>query len=93
VTSRAGGWQRRLWNSPTLRFFGKYSYGMYVTQNLLKATFAPEVAIAGLAAGVGAIFWGRLGYFVLMSLGTVVAALVSWHVLEKHFLRMKSRFE
>jgi peptidoglycan/LPS O-acetylase OafA/YrhL len=93
VTARAGGWQSRLWNSPTLRFFGKYSYGMYVVQNLLKATFVPEVAITRLAGSVGSIFWGRFGYLILMSLATVLAALISWHVLEKHFLRMKPQFE
>jgi peptidoglycan/LPS O-acetylase OafA/YrhL len=93
VTVPADNWQSRLWNSPALRFFGKYSYGMYVVQNFLKATFAPDVAIAALAAGVGSIFWGRCSYLVLMSLATVLAAFVSWHVLEQHFLRIKSRFE
>jgi peptidoglycan/LPS O-acetylase OafA/YrhL len=93
VTTPVSAWQSRLWNLPTLRFFGKYSYGMYVVQNLLKATIAPEVAIPSLAAAMGSIFLGRCSCLVLMTLATVLAALFSWHVLEKHFLRMKSRFE
>ena len=53
----------------------------------------PELVIAGLAAGVGSVFMGRCGYLVLMSIVTVLGALVSWHLLEKHFLRLKHRFE
>jgi peptidoglycan/LPS O-acetylase OafA/YrhL len=93
VTSPAAAWQTRLWKMPILRFFGKYSYGMYVVQNFLKYAFTPELAVASLATSVGSIFWGRCSYLVLMSLATVLAALASWHLLEKHFLRMKSRFE
>ncbi len=93
VTTSASGWWGRLWTFSSLRFLGKYSYGMYVIQNFLKAAFPPEVVIASLAAGIGSIFWGRCSYLAVMSIVTLFAALLSWHLLEKHFLRLKSRFE
>ena len=36
VTAAPAGVPGRFWNARLLRFFGKYSYGMYVFQNLLK---------------------------------------------------------
>jgi hypothetical protein len=66
---------------------------MYVVQNFLKFAFAPDIVIASLAAALGSIFLGRCTYLALMSLATLLAALATWHLLEKHFLRMKSRFE
>jgi peptidoglycan/LPS O-acetylase OafA/YrhL len=93
ITTAATGWWGRMWNAPILRFFGKYSYGMYVVQNFLKAAFPPELVIAGIAAGVGSIFWSRCSYLALMSVATLLGALLSWNLLEKHFLRFKSHFE
>lgn len=93
VTAKASGWWAWLWNLKGLRFFGKYSYGMYVIQNFLKAALPPEMVIAAIAAGVGSIFWSRCAYLGLMSIITIIGALLSWNLLEKHFLRFKSRFE
>lgn len=93
VTTSASGWWGRMWNLPGLRFFGKYSYGMYVIQNFLKAAIPPEMMIAGIAAAIGSIFWSRCAYLGIMSIVTIIGALLSWNLLEKHFLRFKSRFE
>jgi peptidoglycan/LPS O-acetylase OafA/YrhL len=93
VTTPVAALQNRLWRSSILRFFGKYSYGMYVVQNFLKFAFAPDIVIATLATATGSILLGRCSYLLLMSLATVLAALATWHLLEKHFLRMKTRFE
>lgn len=83
----------RFWNAPALRFLGKYSYGMYIVQNFLKAAFPAQLFIVDAAAVVGSVFWSRCSYLVVMSLATLLAALASWHLLEKHFLQIKSRFE
>jgi peptidoglycan/LPS O-acetylase OafA/YrhL len=93
VTGRTSGWMGRLWNARPLRFLGKYSYGMYVAQNFLKAVFVPELLIATIAAGLGSIFWARCSYLALMSIATLLAALVSWNLLEKRFIKMKAQFE
>jgi peptidoglycan/LPS O-acetylase OafA/YrhL len=92
VTTSAGSKWKHFWNAPILRFFGKYSYGMYVFQNFLKFIFAPDVIIASLTTAIGSIFLARCGYLVVMSIATIAAAIVSWHLLEKHFLRMKTKF-
>jgi peptidoglycan/LPS O-acetylase OafA/YrhL len=93
VTAPAIGYWGRFWNARPLRFVGKYSYAMYVVQNFLKALCPAQVFVAALAASAGSVFWARCGYLALMSLATLLLALVSWHVLEKHFLRLKSQFD
>jgi peptidoglycan/LPS O-acetylase OafA/YrhL len=93
VTTAATSLSGKLASAPILRFFGKYSYGMYVIQNFLKASFPPELIIAAIATGLGSIFWSRCAYLAIMSLATVAAALLSWNLLEKHFLKLKHRFD
>jgi peptidoglycan/LPS O-acetylase OafA/YrhL len=82
----------RFWNSRILRMLGRYSYGMYVFQNplipLLSVLFTAET----LAIAVGSPLWGRLIYIALMSGITLIVAIGSWHLYEKHFLKLKARF-
>jgi peptidoglycan/LPS O-acetylase OafA/YrhL len=92
VNARPGTWLGRFWNSRTLQFFGKYSYAMYVFQNLLIPLLAGWVTVAGLSASVGSPFWGRVLYIAAMSAATTAVALASWHLYEKHFLRLKRLF-
>lgn len=82
----------RFWNSRVLQFFGKYSYAMYVFQNLLIPLLAGWLTVAGLSASVGSPFWGRLLYIALMSAATTLVALASWNLYEKHFLKLKRLF-
>lgn len=90
-TSREG-LAGRLWNSSLLRFFGKYSYGMYVFQNLLIPLLAPLVTAESLAEQFGSPLWGKLAYLCVMSLATTLAAVASWHLFEKHVLKLKTSF-
>jgi peptidoglycan/LPS O-acetylase OafA/YrhL len=85
-------WAGRLWNSRTLRFFGKYSYGLYVFQNPLILVLAPVLSVGGLTAVCGSDLGARIVYAVAMTGVTVVIALISWNVFEKHFLRLKTLF-
>ncbi|HYW14306.1 MAG TPA: acyltransferase [Longimicrobium sp.] len=82
----------RLLSGSVLRFFGRYSYGLYVVH-------VPLIALGRLAGvspdGFAGTRWelaGLLGYVALMSVATVLAALASWHLYEKHFLKLKARF-
>lgn len=93
VTSNASTLWGRIWNSPFLRFFGKYSYAMYVFQLPLIAAMSPILTPEGLCTRLGSVFLGRLLYIVLMTTVTTGAALYSWHLFEKHFLALKHRFE
>jgi peptidoglycan/LPS O-acetylase OafA/YrhL len=83
----------RFANSAIPRFFGKYSYGMYVFQNLLIPILAPWFSPVGLAQSFDSNFVGRLAYLLGMSAATTTVALLSWHLYEKHFLKLKVYFE
>lgn len=86
-------WWGKFWNSPLLQFFGKYSYGMYVFQNLLIPLAAPWLSVAIFEAWFGNLYLARLAYLAIMSSLTVAAAMASWHLFEKHVLKLKSHFE
>lgn len=90
--SKEGLWGK-FWNSRLLRFFGKYSYGMYVFQNLLIPITASWLSIAGLQQHLGSGLCAQVVYLVLMSALTIAAAIASWHLFEKHVLKLKSWFE
>jgi peptidoglycan/LPS O-acetylase OafA/YrhL len=82
----------RLLSAPVLRFFGRYSYGLYVVH-------VPLIALARLAGVAPDAFagtrWelpGLLGYMALMAAASILVALASWNLYEKPFLKLKSRF-
>ncbi|HEX5870766.1 MAG TPA: acyltransferase [Longimicrobium sp.] len=82
----------RLLSHDVLRFFGRYSYGLYVLH-------VPVIVLARLAgvspdrfAGTRWELPGLLGYMALMAAASILAALASWHLYEKHFLKLKARF-
>ena len=82
----------RLGNARTLRFFGKYSYAMYVFQLPLVYVLAPLVTAAGLAQVLGGSVFGQAAYCAILFLATTLIAVISWHVFEKRFLSLKHRF-
>jgi peptidoglycan/LPS O-acetylase OafA/YrhL len=77
-------------SSPVLRWFGRYSYGMYVFHGTLLARMTP---LGVLAARVPLLFGsGLLGEIVFFAGGTAVisgVAYASWHLYEKRFLALK----
>jgi peptidoglycan/LPS O-acetylase OafA/YrhL len=86
-TGRAG----RALSAAPFRFFGKYSYALYV--------FHQPVALRLAAAGLGALLIPKVGgrlpgvvCFAAAALAvSLVAALLSWNLWEKYFLRLKDR--
>ncbi|MFN0020629.1 MAG: acyltransferase family protein [Pirellulaceae bacterium] len=92
TASKEGCWGK-LWNSPFLRFFGKYSYGMYVFQNLLIPVVASWLSVDILQNHFGSQLLAKLTYLALMSALTIAAAVASWHLFEKHVLKLKCWFE
>jgi peptidoglycan/LPS O-acetylase OafA/YrhL len=76
--------------SPFLRFLGKYSYGMYVVQ-LPLVTLMPLTAWFGLLPSNPLV--QSLLYVVGMFGLIATIAVLSFHCVERPFLRIKQRFE
>jgi peptidoglycan/LPS O-acetylase OafA/YrhL len=79
--------------SPVLRFFGKYSYGLYIFHGALGpwiTHLAPrQPLIAVLHSDLAAMF---VRMAILLAISTL-AAFASYHLYEKHFLHLKRFFE
>lgn len=82
----------RVLSGPVLRWFGKYSYGLYLVNQpvvllLVKAgvtAVAIERLVGSKALGVLAVNAAAFGV-------CAAAAFASWHVYEKHWLALKER--
>jgi peptidoglycan/LPS O-acetylase OafA/YrhL len=92
VSAEKGSTVGRIFNSRFLSVFGKYSYAVYLLHWPVVVMLQHFVFDPTKATGMGPQL-ARQGAFYLLS-GTTVLALswVSWHVLEKHFLKLKDLF-
>ncbi len=79
----------RALSGKTLRFVGKYSYGIYVLHvpiyQLMARPLRPLIADPSPVRSVLAL----LLLEVAVAAASVLAAVVTWHLLEKHFLALK----
>ncbi|HEY0008546.1 MAG TPA: hypothetical protein VGB55_07475, partial [Tepidisphaeraceae bacterium] len=90
---KAGTTACRVVNNPVLASFGKYSYGLYVTHLLFGTVFAKLFPWDGLRAITGA-YWSAIVINCVLSIAcSWVIAWISFHAMEKHFLRLKSFFD
>jgi peptidoglycan/LPS O-acetylase OafA/YrhL len=79
----------QLFRAPVLRFFGKYSYAMYLLHETVVLEVVPHLPQQWIIPGeMGA----QVTRLVVAMSATITLAWVSWHLLEKHFLAMKPRF-
>lgn len=92
VTSQSASTFATFCNSRILRTFGKYSYAMYVIQ-LPQITLASSlISIAILQAWIPNAILAVLTYAAIMLILNYGLAILSWHLLEKHCLKLKDRF-
>jgi peptidoglycan/LPS O-acetylase OafA/YrhL len=78
---------------PMLRFFGKYSYGMYVFHMPLMLFIGPIYAAAwAVPPLLGSRLPSQLVFLVLGVAATSLVAMVSWYGYEQHFLALKRFF-
>jgi peptidoglycan/LPS O-acetylase OafA/YrhL len=91
----AGGGSRmtRLFLCKPLRALGKYSYSLYVFHQPV-ALLLVSVGISAAAAPAvwGSALPGELAYAAIAGTISLIAAMLSWHLFEKHFLKLKDRF-
>jgi peptidoglycan/LPS O-acetylase OafA/YrhL len=92
VLTRPTGWVGRLANNSVLQFFGKYSYGWYVFQGALVPPLAALFIPSDLAARIGSPALARLIFILWGGSISLGLAVLSWHLYEKHFLRLKDLF-
>jgi peptidoglycan/LPS O-acetylase OafA/YrhL len=84
------GWIAAVCNQAGLRFFGRYSYGLYIYHGLLVVFLFPLVY--PVQRLVHSVLLGSILYLVL-SLGlTLGIAMVSYHFFEAPILGLKKRF-
>lgn len=76
----------------TLRTIGKYSYGMYVIHRLIQGPVLMALPVSVLSDVFGRPEIVAVSIFLISSGVTFVAALISWHAFEKHFLDLKGYF-
>ena len=82
-----------LLNSRWLRFFGKYSYGLYVFHGLLMWWVKDGLLLNWLVRGLHSFYLGLLAHLLVLTVASTAVALLSWHLYEKHFLKLKRFFE
>jgi peptidoglycan/LPS O-acetylase OafA/YrhL len=87
---KQGSVVNRIGNVRSLRFVGRYSYGMYVYHIL----FWPGLAWMQhwLQLRLHSVALGGVCFTLLMLGGTMVMAVASYELYEKQWLRLKSRF-
>ena len=92
VTGPKLGLPSRIMQSSTLRWFGRYSYGMYVVQLPLMTLLPLATVSTAIAAGQSSPIITGLGYVFGMLGLTSAIAWVSYNAMEKHFLALKKYF-
>jgi peptidoglycan/LPS O-acetylase OafA/YrhL len=86
-------WIARIFDFPGLRFFGKYSYGLYVFHFFVALQFARIIPPQDLIHIVQSESLGALLFISILFLVSVSMAVLSWHMYEKQFLKLKRFFE
>jgi peptidoglycan/LPS O-acetylase OafA/YrhL len=83
----------KLFSNPVMRFFGKYSYGIYVFHWMLAPFFNEVFGYEKLIRMTGSRVAGvGLSTAIAITISTAVGML-SWHLFEKHMLKLKRYFE
>jgi peptidoglycan/LPS O-acetylase OafA/YrhL len=82
----------RIIDNPMLRFFGKYSYGLYVTHPIVVGALGDWVSVPRFLVATGSESLAVVCIIGIKLGASVVVAVLSWHLLEKHFLKLKSQF-
>jgi peptidoglycan/LPS O-acetylase OafA/YrhL len=85
---------RRILEWPALREVGRYSYAMYVFHYLIRLMVRDTCyGPSQFRIVFGSQLPGQLLFSLLVISLTFFAAALSWHLYEKHFLRLKRFFE
>jgi peptidoglycan/LPS O-acetylase OafA/YrhL len=82
----------RMFSSSSLRFFGRYSYGLYVFHHPILFLKPGLLPLDWIPVFEGSMLL-KLGVYIMSATAvSLVLALISWHLYEKQFLRLKRFF-
>jgi peptidoglycan/LPS O-acetylase OafA/YrhL len=90
LSLKPGTLSNRIGSVSFLRFVGKYSYGMYIFHYVFSPATGPYLPV--LQAHLHSIVLGGLAYVAIAFLGTLLLAVASYNLYERHWLRLKSKF-
>jgi peptidoglycan/LPS O-acetylase OafA/YrhL len=81
-----------IFSHPALRFWGKYSYGLYVVHRAVGNPLTAWIDPNRIPLWLGSQFPRVLLLMIVNTAATLTVAMASWHFYEKHFLKLKDRF-
>lgn len=91
VSLRAHGLFQQIFSAPALRFFGRYSYGLYIYHytlgDLIISRLRPELLGRFGSKAISVIVPGLIATGV-----SLLAAWISYNIYESRFLRLKQHF-
>lgn len=92
VRTGPGTLLNRILTASPFVFFGKYSYGIYVFHQPISGLLKRSLLDHSYLSAVSPLMT-QLVFTFMATLSSIAAALISWNLFEKHFLKLKSRFE
>ena len=82
----------RVFTHPAMRFFGRYSYGMYVFQGLVRYVAWQRPYVKEPPLVFGSQIPAATAECIALTAITVIIAVLSWKLYERHFLSLKRYF-
>ncbi len=82
----------RLFAHRFLRFFGRYSYALYVFHHPIMFYMSSFFSVARLPRLAGSQLPSQLAFTTVAASVSLAAALLSWHLYETQFLKLKALF-
>ncbi len=93
ASGTAGALRGRVFESPVLRWLGKYSYGIYVYHHALKPVWMHFLWDGWITRVFGTGWPATLCYTASATTASLVLAWLSWKLFESPILSLKSKFD
>jgi peptidoglycan/LPS O-acetylase OafA/YrhL len=93
VMAPAGSWPNRVLTARWLMSFGKYSYGIYVLHHFFTKPLRELFPWSKLTHYLGSYMLAITAHLLIAIVISFAIGWLSYHLYEKHFLRLKRHFE